>query len=156
MRGIYEQAAHTATWLGDGATESGHLMTQMNALDSEMITTNESSNALEDIPFSLSVFDNWCRHPYWFRIWIQQEQKASHDVTFHCGRKSVPREKLLLAAQILEREDDRRRRRRSISDYDQETDILLRTYSVLGSRMARFMLNHTMATIMHRIPSRNL
>lgn len=143
MRKIYQLADHTAAWLGGGTDESDQLMTQMGLLGG--MSTRYSSDTIEKFPFSVQAFSDWSRRRYWNRVWIQQEQRASQDITLYCGRKSLPRNHLTLAVELLRRKTMQRFLPGSIplSDDPHEANLTLTSYLSMAQRLLRFSTSQT-------------
>lgn len=52
---------------------------------------------------SLFTFSELTKQPYWRRVWIPQEIKASQDVWFYCGRKKIHLRLIAMVLSILHR-----------------------------------------------------
>jgi hypothetical protein len=151
MRDIYHTADHTAAWLGEGTEESDQLMAQMNFENG--LVSRISFDAIEELPFSMLAFSNWSRRPYWNRVWVQQEQRASRNVILHCGRKSVPRDLLPRTFKLLRRETLGRviRSTTSISDITYETALSQMTLFAslnMSDRYLRFVSPNTLMQLL--------
>jgi hypothetical protein len=97
---IFHEAKYVAAWLGLAADDSDLVLAQIADIP-EMQTRDigryPSLGWLQKFVnwrpptdfLSLFAFSALVKHPYWRRVWIQQELQASENFWFHCGRKRI-------------------------------------------------------------------
>lgn len=109
---IYHQASYVAAWLGTSADNSDELLENIAELGrrqsaaalqwgrQEKESVSESDLAVDSYPSPLQL-RALVQRPYWQRLWIQQEIRASNEIWVHCGYKRIRADWLRFVLQLF-------------------------------------------------------
>lgn len=141
---IYQQATQVVAWLGVEVAGLDELLHPANGVTRDTSDLQQNSPR-PDIESSCAAVQDIYRHPYFRRVWVQQEAFAASRLTFKCGRCEFAWRGILADPTLLVNHRELECLRTQISSSDGQ--ILYKTSTLLSSQTRELYWNWTMREI---------